>query len=84
MSWKRIATFLGGGALVVAGTLIPAAGAVLIPAGVGLVGYGMRAPGDRKMIKAAAAHGVQPDGTRIRPNGDRVPPPASPPPTPKA
>jgi len=43
MSWKRLATFVAGGAAVVVGILVPAAGAVLIPAGTGLVGLAAKA-----------------------------------------
>lgn len=79
MSWKRIATFVAGGAAVVAGCLIPGAGAVLIAAGTGLVGVATRWPEDRQIIRAAALHGVQPNGTRVRANGEVVaPPPARP------
>lgn len=48
MSWKRIATFVVGGALCAAGTLIPTTGAVLLPAGVGLLGWATRWPEDQK------------------------------------
>lgn len=75
MSWKRIATFVAGGAAVVVGILVPGSGAVLIPAGGALVGLATRWPEDRKLIKAAKLHGVQSDGTRVRGNGEVVGPP---------
>lgn len=79
MSWKRIAAFVAGGAAVVAGALIPGAGAALISAGLGLVGLATRWPEDSRIIRAARLHGVQPDGTRVRPNGEVVMPPPGPP-----
>ncbi len=79
MSWKRIATFAAGGAAVVVGCLVPGA-QVLVAAGTGLVALATRWPEDRKLLRAAALHGVQPDGTRVRANGEVVaPPPARPP-----
>ncbi len=51
MSWKRLATIVAGGAMVAVGAVIPAAAAVLVPAGVGLVGYALRWPGDAKRIR---------------------------------
>jgi uncharacterized membrane protein len=47
MSWKRLATFVAGGAAVAAGLLIPGAQAVLVPAGAGLIGLATRWPGDK-------------------------------------
>lgn len=50
MSWKRLATFVSGGALVAAGLLIPGAQA-LVPAGAGLLGLATSWPGDKKRIR---------------------------------
>ena len=46
MSWKRLATFVAGGAIAVAGVLVPPAAAVLTPAGALLIGWAIRWPGD--------------------------------------
>lgn len=53
MSWKRLATFVAGGAMVAAGVLIPGAGAVLVPAGTGLLGWATRWPGDAPKARAS-------------------------------
>lgn len=47
MTWKRIATFVAGGAAVVVGIVIPAAGTALIPAGTALIGFATKWPGDK-------------------------------------
>lgn len=47
MSWRRLATFIAGGASVVAGLLIPAAGVYLVPAGAGLIGWATKHPDDK-------------------------------------
>ncbi len=46
MTWLRLVTYVAGGALSVAGFLVPGAQAVLLPAGVGLVGLATRWPED--------------------------------------
>ena len=51
MSWKRLATFALGGAMAAVGFVVPPAAAVLIPAGVGILGYATSWPGDKKRIK---------------------------------
>lgn len=50
MNWKRIATYAVGGALVVAGTLVPGA-QPLIAAGLGVVGLATSWPGDKAKIR---------------------------------
>jgi hypothetical protein len=51
MSWKRIAGFAVGGALVALGAVVPGAGAALITAGVGIVSYNVTNLSDRKEIR---------------------------------
>lgn len=46
MTKMRLFTYLAGGALAAAGLLIPGAQAVLLPAGVGLLGLATRWPQD--------------------------------------
>lgn len=54
MTKMRLLTYLAGGALAVAGFLIPGAQAVLLPAGVGLLGYATRWPQDSAPAKPEA------------------------------
>ena len=46
MTKLRLATYLAGAALVVAGFLVPTAAAVLVPAGTALIGLATRWPQD--------------------------------------
>lgn len=47
MSWRRLATIAVGGGLVVLGAFVPAAGAAAIGAGMGLIGWATKWPGDQ-------------------------------------
>jgi hypothetical protein len=44
MSWVRIATFVAGAGAIVAGFLVPAAGAALVPAGAFMLGLATKGP----------------------------------------
>lgn len=44
--WQRIVTVVTGAALVVAGFAIPGAAVVLVPAGVGVLGWAVPHPAD--------------------------------------
>lgn len=80
LSWKRIATFVAGGAAIVVGVLVPPAAVYLVPAGVGMLGLATRWPEDRALISAARAHGVRADGQRVDQHGNVHQPPIIPPP----
>ena len=78
LSPLRLGTYAVGAALVALGALVPGAQAA-IAVGMGVIGYAATSPADRKIIRAAKAHGVQPSGARVRPDGSVVPPPTLPP-----
>jgi hypothetical protein len=44
-NWLRLATAVAGGAAIVVGCFVPAAAAVLVPLGTGLVGVAVKTPG---------------------------------------
>lgn len=54
MTKLRLFTYLAGGALAAAGFLIPGAQAVLLPAGIGLLGLATRWPQDTAPPKPEA------------------------------
>ena len=47
MSWKRLATFVVGGGLVALGAFVPVAGTAAVAAGMGLIGWATKWPGDK-------------------------------------
>ncbi len=53
MSWKRLATLIGGGALVAVGTILVQP--VMVKIGIGMLGVAVPWPGDTARIKELEA-----------------------------
>lgn len=60
MSWKRLATFVAGGACIAVGFLVPPTAAYLVPTGALLIGYAKTNGEDRKRIRELEGSGGAP------------------------